>query len=59
LILDFFAHKHNLVEMELNALEEGQKALLSDKTGEVAYIQSLQDRINVLKVSKLIVPLLA
>ncbi|XP_078171227.1 tropomyosin isoform X2 [Carex rostrata] len=41
--------QHNLAEMELNALEEEQRALSSDKAGEVEYIQSLQDRINVLK----------
>lgn len=45
--------------MELNALEDEQKALLSEKTGELEYIQSLQDRINVLKVFILMVPLLA
>ncbi|XP_078171228.1 tropomyosin isoform X3 [Carex rostrata] len=43
------AMPHNLAEMELNALEEEQRALSSDKAGEVEYIQSLQDRINVLK----------
>lgn len=44
--------------MELNALEKEQRALSSDKAGEVEYIQSLQDRINVLKVSMLTAPLL-
>ncbi|KAJ4791879.1 tropomyosin [Rhynchospora pubera] len=39
----------NLAEMELNALEEEQKALSGDKAGEMEYIQSLQDRINALK----------
>ncbi|KAJ8635785.1 hypothetical protein MRB53_010052 [Persea americana] len=36
--------------MDINALEEEQKALLSDKAGEMEYLQSLQERTEQIKV---------
>ncbi|RWR76193.1 switch-associated protein 70 isoform X1 [Cinnamomum micranthum f. kanehirae] len=38
-----------LKAMDINALEEEQKALLSDKAGEMEYLQSLQERTKQIK----------
>lgn len=38
--------------MDINALEEEQKALLSDKAGEMEYLQSLQERTEQIKVGQ-------
>ncbi|XP_020519463.1 uncharacterized protein LOC18428537 isoform X1 [Amborella trichopoda] len=38
-----------LKAMDISALEEEHKALISDKAGEISYLQSLQERIEQLK----------
>lgn len=38
--------------MDRNALEEEQKALLSDKAGEMEYLQFLQERTEQIKVGQ-------
>lgn len=40
--------------MDLSALEAEHNALLCDKSGETEYTESLQDRINQMKVTLLI-----